>query len=85
MRLALDVLEGQNFAWVNHCGVGPCRASAPQLARSSPIIRAACRSLENWTRAALRRRTLLRRVAPLYPFGILHFVTEVTIFFRLRS
>jgi hypothetical protein len=46
MRLALDVLEGQNFAWVNHCGVGPCRASAPQLARSSPIIRAACRSLE---------------------------------------
>jgi hypothetical protein len=32
MRLALDILEGQNFARKNHHGVGPRRAGAAELA-----------------------------------------------------
>jgi hypothetical protein len=32
MRLALDILEGQNFARKNHHGVGPRRAGAAEFA-----------------------------------------------------
>jgi hypothetical protein len=32
MRLALDILEGQNLARKNHHGVGPRRAGAAELA-----------------------------------------------------
>jgi hypothetical protein len=37
--LALDILEGQNFARKNHHGVGPRRAGASELAAVDALDR----------------------------------------------
>jgi hypothetical protein len=39
MRLALDILEGQNLARKNHHRVGPRRAGASELPAVDPLDR----------------------------------------------
>jgi hypothetical protein len=54
MRLALDILEGQNFARKNHHRVGPCCAGAAELA-SVDALDGHCQSAQSRKRPSRGR------------------------------
>jgi hypothetical protein len=64
MRLALDVLEGQNFGGKHHHGVGPRRAGAAELAAVDALDLAAIDALDSDGRSSSGSSMTCRRPYP---------------------